>query len=309
MLRRPRHGFTLIELLVVIAIIAVLIGLLLPAVQKVREAAARMSCQNNLKQIALAAHNYENNYKQFPYDMDMRPTLYGLGIFTYLLPYLEQDNLYKQFNFSVSFDDVTGKTRTPPGPWYYINPNFKAGATPVKAYLCPSNPQLELVSCCSGRQNGANPLEDLYITHYSPLHSTTYWLTGSTYGEGWPTTNGDGTFGTLTPTIGGLTDGTSNTLFFTETVGRGPGTFNGLFWSTWTSLDTHNGINYPFRMTPRLTHDAWGSNNGPASYHTGGVNMTLADGSVHFLSDSTSVLVLQQLTTRAGGEVISGGNF
>src|SRR2546429_6071917 len=109
--RSKRAGFTLIELLVVIAIIAILIGLLLPAVQKVREAAARMQCSNNLRQIALAAHNYEGNYKKFPYDMDMRPTLYGLGIFTYLLPYIEQDNLYRQFDFNVSYDDVTGRTR------------------------------------------------------------------------------------------------------------------------------------------------------------------------------------------------------
>jgi prepilin-type N-terminal cleavage/methylation domain-containing protein/prepilin-type processing-associated H-X9-DG protein len=305
MLRRPRHGFTLIELLVVIAIIAVLIGLLLPAVQKVREAAARMQCSNNLRQIALAAHNYEGNYKKFPYDMDMRPTLYGLGIFTYLLPYIEQDNLYRQFDFNVSYDDVTGRTRANPGPWYYINPNFRAGATPVKTYLCPSNPQLELVGCCSGRKNGATEGEDLYITHYSPLHSTTFWIDNA----GWPYTNGDGTFGILNPTIGSLTDGTSNTLFFTETVGNGPGTFQGLFWSTWTALDTHNGINYPFRLTPRLSHSTWGSNNGPASYHTGGCNFTYADGSVHFVSESASVLVLQQMTTRSGGEVINGGGF
>jgi len=309
MLRRFRHGFTLIELLVVIAIIAVLIGLLLPAVQKVRDAAARTECQNNLKQLGLAVHNYENTYKGFPYDMDMRPTLYGLGIFTYLLPYVEQGNLYQQFNFNVDFDDVTKTTRPAKGPWYYITPNFQAGAVPVKTYLCPSNPQREMVSCCSGRQNGANPLEDLYITNYSPLHQTTYWLTGSIYGAGWPTTNGDGINGILNPSIGAIRDGTSNTIFFTETIGRGPGTYNGLFWSTWTSLDTHNGINYPWRMNPPLSHDAWGSNNGPASYHTNGVNCAFADGSVHFLSDATPVLLLQQLTTRAGGEVINATGF
>src|SRR5438876_3125111 len=93
-----RSGFTLIELLVVIAIIGVLIGLLLPAVQKVREAANRVSCQNNLHQIALACANYESTFGALPYG---RNRLGGVGPLTLILPYMEQDNIYKQIDSSV----------------------------------------------------------------------------------------------------------------------------------------------------------------------------------------------------------------
>jgi prepilin-type N-terminal cleavage/methylation domain-containing protein len=111
-----RAGFTLIELLVVIAIIAILIGLLLPAVQKVREAAARIKCSNNLKQIGIAMHAFEGTFKGFPPCRVNNPPPSVQGAkqhawAAYLLPYIEQQALYNQYNFTVNFDDATNNTK------------------------------------------------------------------------------------------------------------------------------------------------------------------------------------------------------
>src|SRR5947209_5486876 len=134
-LRRQR-GFTLIELLVVIAIIAVLIGLLLPAVQKVRGAAARISCANNLKQIALAAHNYEGSNGKFPPGLN---SVNWLGVLAYLLPYVEQDNAFRL----IPQNELNPATSTTPW-WGSIGrgsnaPMITAGRTNIKNYRCPAD--------------------------------------------------------------------------------------------------------------------------------------------------------------------------
>jgi prepilin-type N-terminal cleavage/methylation domain-containing protein/prepilin-type processing-associated H-X9-DG protein len=145
--RNTHRGFTLIELLVVIAIIAILIGLLLPAVQKVREAAARMSCQNNLKQIGLAIHNYESAYGILPAAYTKLPSPdpdpnaqfagrnVGLSLQANLLPYLEQGNIYNLLNPKLSEFDTANIP--PVGPHSGANTAY---ATVVKTYLCPSDP-------------------------------------------------------------------------------------------------------------------------------------------------------------------------
>src|SRR4051812_29209705 len=133
-----RRAFTLIELLVVTAIIAVLIGLLLPAVQKVRAAAARAQCQNNLKQIALAAHNYHGDHGQFPTGARLpvyvgdRPTG-GTNLWVEMLPYLEQENLFKRWDFSDNRNNVAGGS-------------VANQAQVIKVLLCPSDPLPETVA-------------------------------------------------------------------------------------------------------------------------------------------------------------------
>jgi prepilin-type N-terminal cleavage/methylation domain-containing protein/prepilin-type processing-associated H-X9-DG protein len=157
MIRRvQRSAFTLIELLVVIAIIAVLIGLLLPAVQKVREAANRMTCANNLKQIALAAHNYESTHNQLPpgflgdrYGPFPGPMALGegpyLGVLAYLLPYVEEDNVYQQLNVQtgngpyIKFAWWNPDDTSPTQPWWKC-PNARTAAQArIKTFICPSD--------------------------------------------------------------------------------------------------------------------------------------------------------------------------
>src|SRR5437588_3466731 len=135
----PRHGFTLIEMLVVIAIIAVLIGLLVPAVQKVREAANRTQCGNNLKQLGLGAQNYHDTHKHLPPGIGYYPTATNSAFGTYffhLLPYLEQEPLYRSALGSVPFPPPDGPTTV------YYPGNNKVYSRSVPIFLCPSDPSV-----------------------------------------------------------------------------------------------------------------------------------------------------------------------
>ena len=208
-----RRGFTLIELLVVIAIIAILIGLLLPAVQKVREAAARMSCSNNLKQISLAAHNYESSQGVLP--PGFNSTSY-VGSMAYLLPYIEQDNIFRQIPSNLLTIPATG------GVWW--GSGWAASLNKVKAFNCPSD-GIDSVAPAAGTWayltagdgiNGASFPGDPgngktnYVSNAGAL--------GGTTDPFWSKFKGPYFVNSKT-TIVGISDGTSNTVAFGETLG------------------------------------------------------------------------------------------
>jgi prepilin-type N-terminal cleavage/methylation domain-containing protein/prepilin-type processing-associated H-X9-DG protein len=309
-MNRSRSGFTLIELLVVIAIIAILIGLLLPAVQKVREAAARIQCQNNLHQIGLALHNYHSAYEKLP--PGSNPS--GFTVVALILPFIEQDNVYKQIDFSLMANDPLNAGPT---------------GTTIKTLLCPS----DTIALPPPGLGGGNNYFANYGTEPWFFHTTSV---------------ANGVFGLREPNGGvkltSIADGTSNTVAFSELC---KGDFNNAIYSKpdwlnvssaglptttdqayaicqsidptnlkyqWFSAggewlnDNNTGTAYSHIGPPNSTNCAFPVNLrfaiNASSYHTNGVNVVLCDGSVRFISNGISLVTWRALGTRALGEVL-----
>ena len=284
---RPRRGFTLIELLVVIAIIAVLIGLLLPAVQKVRDAAARIQCGNNLHQLGLAAHNYQSTHEKLPPGyLGPMPFLAATpphdtqwaGTLVYLLPYVEQDNVYKLFltNRPADYLDVT--KRYP--PWWNYGSSVQAAFVKIKTFVCPSdNPESSsggtyaMLHCFPTGPNDVLLYGDGFANSGGGnlLGRTNYVPVTGFFGRA--AVPFDGVFtNRSTASIAQVSDGTSNTALFGEALGD---TDQG---QRRTSFAWVGGVALP---------SAWGTPTGAdsgwwhfGSRHPGTIQFVYADGSV-----------------------------
>jgi len=315
-----RKGFTLIELLVVIAIIAVLIGLLLPAVQKVREAASRMKCQNNLKQIGLALHNYHDANLKFPTSGEGLTPAGATAFdphstFTYLLPYIEQGNVKMDMNFAYNDNRAPG--------------NQVSGKVRIKIFECPSAPEYT-----DPAGYGKSDYMPIVSTNIDPA-------------SGAPTAAKEeaGMLRLKGSTFADCGDGTSNTLAFIEDAGKIPDGTPGGFVSNytdsnangvdkspggkrmnnrWAEPDIGNGISGPPAgpdyakkvinqssqpkggpsACPWKTNNC-GPNDEPWSFHTGGVAVVWGDGHVSFVRDSITPVQMRALITPRGGEVYS----
>lgn len=299
------RGFTLVELLVVIAIIGILVGLLLPAVQAAREAARRMQCSNNLKQLGLALHNYESTHRRFPIGFtdnfgngDSRAQAGGDGGWAWaamILPFIEQNSLYQTLDFRYA----------PYGPSGISDPagaNHFASSVVIPGFRCPSDLSPATTSINANAVAGHTAIAvTSYAGVYGPFDGDIHDLSG---GRVVPTARSKGVFAVNEGrTISQVTDGTSNTLAIGEVSwrplnGNGNGSIrqyvlgsvltNGMVNSD-NIAPSSNGIFLHLRATRYKI-------NGPAnggfkhrsfhSYHTGGANFAMVDGSIQFLSEN-----------------------
>ena len=308
-----RRGFTLIELLVVIAIIAILIGLLLPAVQKVRESAARAKCQNNLKQIGLGLNNFHSTYGVFPPGAVASTTALisqshlkraGVSVFNvnhswtpFILSYIEQDNVYKQYTMGKSWNATV---------------NRPIITTPIKIFMCPSVPGGDSRMCITSSGAVQNPPTD-----YAPNNAYAAALETAGYVD----VASDRT-GILAVnrcySIPEVRDGASNTFLISEDAGR-PDRWqagqliaaNGQLDGGWADRNNEyitHGYTTDGTAHPGPCHTNCTNNNEVYSFHLGGANHVLADGSVKFISSSMDIRLFVKFITRQGDDIVVQDN-
>ncbi|MHC5541086.1 DUF1559 family PulG-like putative transporter [Singulisphaera rosea] len=343
MFGRRHRGFTLIELLVVIAIIAVLIALLLPAVQAAREAARRIQCVNNMKQLGLAMANYHDISNNFPPGRIWAPSktqafptilagVQNTPWFVLMLPQFEQQNLFNTFNFALGSEGPNAPL--PLG--YYANSTVSG--VKVSVFQCPSDAENKFqipTSYVGGL------LSNVIMTkgNYAVSWGNTNWGQGQTSQSVLSVPYLQSAFGHKgTINIASVTDGTSSTVFMAEVLQGGLNDIRGTMWSS-----IGGGSSFMTRFTPNGTTDYLGINNGfdqlsqtifctndpvhqlpcaattangnntafsgSRSRHAGGINTLNGDGSVHFIKNTISAPIWVGLNTIAGSEVLSADSY
>jgi prepilin-type N-terminal cleavage/methylation domain-containing protein/prepilin-type processing-associated H-X9-DG protein len=336
--RFSRAGFTLIELLVVIAIIAVLIALLLPAVQAAREAARRIQCTNNLKQIGLGMHNYQSTNNCLPYGM--KGCCWGTWLVP-ILPFVEQQNLFNSWNSCGNNTSTTYDTSFRYGGIC----NATVVSRRINAYLCPSDGNnTQLTGVYNNTINGVlfQVTSQNYVANFGnvsqyqiPLtfNGITYQFLGAPFTDiGSPTadistaTTNEGT-ATSTVDFNAITDGLSNTMMVSEILVPNQSPHYDLRGYSWYAY----GAAFSGFLTPNSTQPDWLFNSGycnaiatnppciggpngqvaqaARSRHPGGVNVTMCDGSVKFMKNTVNPITYMALSSSRGGEVISADAY
>ncbi|MBN2290947.1 MAG: DUF1559 domain-containing protein [Pirellulales bacterium] len=311
---RNKSGFTLVELLVVIAIIGILIALLLPAVQAAREAARRIQCSSNFKQVGLAIHNYADAQSSFPTGSNYTRynacgyvgDHFGFAWGTYILPYLEHGSIFDTI-------DPLGQ--------FYVQGNREAGMYVIPEYVCPSDPNGGAwVEQASAFGQGGSDVKDFRATNMAGVADSVDWSCDGSM----PAGNRNGMlYNYSSVKFADVSDGTSQTMLVGEITGargshptQGPAYFQHI-WVHFDIQDTADGINGPGTIPGGRNDstdpiDGDGGNRhveltneiGFSSYHPGGCHFLRADGSVYFFSEEIASGLMAALTTRKGGEAV-----